>query len=321
MQERFESITNQVIKSDKIIIMSHKQVDLDGFASSLGLYTIFKELNKQVYLYLEEELEVTVKKAYQQILKAHYPLCLYQQSVLITENTLLIVLDTHKRNMVAFEPLLSQVSNIIVLDHHIKGQPYIDNAKIIYIDANLSSTTELIAFYFQYLKLMPSSLIATIMLAGIEVDTNGFQVKTSANTYEIAAYLMRMGADSILKQELLKQDVKTFLKRQEFVKKSVMINEHMILCVLDDAIYEKSELARISEELLQFESVDASFTIGHIAENVIGISARSTGKIDVEEMMKKLDGGGHKTTAATQISSKSLMAVQQRLIEVIEKNN
>ena len=65
-------------------------------------------------------------------------------------------------------------------------------------------------------------------------------------------------------------------------------------CVMDDNIYKKYMLALISEDLLQFDNVEASFTIGYVDENVVGISARSIGNIDVENIMYKLGGGGHK---------------------------
>ena len=104
---------------------------------------------------------------------------------------------------------------------------------------------------------------------------------------------------------------------QIFIKRSFTYNNKYMISVLDDKVYEKKYLATISEELLQFEGIEASFTIGFIDSNVIGISARSIGNIDVEQIMAKLNGGGHKTTAATQFVDSSLEEVKQKLISIL----
>ena len=113
--------------------------------------------------------------------------------------------------------------------------------------------------------------------------------------------LTAMGADSILKQALLKEDKDSYLRRSNFVKHSYMINENMAMCTLDDEIYSTKDLAEIAEQLLQFDDVEASFSIGKIKEDMVGISARSLGNVDVEIIMEALGGGGHLTDAATQL--------------------
>lgn len=156
------------------------------------------------------------------------------------------------------------------------------------------------------------------MLAGIEVDTNEFNIKTSPETFKTAAYLLELGANNIDKQNLLKENKENYCKRQDFIKKSYMINKNMALCVMDKNIYERYQLALISEDLLQFDDVEASFTIGFIDKNIIGISARSIGEIDVEAIMRSLGGGGHQTDAACTIESKKLEEVKQKLLQSIE---
>ena len=104
------------------------------------------------------------------------------------------------------------------------------------------------------------------MLAGIEIDTNGFNLKTTDKTYEAAAFLTKLAADHIQKQELLKENKESYLKRQDFVKTSFMINANMAMCLLDNEIHKKADLAMIAEELLKFENVEASYAIGKHSE-------------------------------------------------------
>ena len=177
--------------------------------------------------------------------------------------------------------------------------------------------SELITYYAEYVNIDLDNVIATILLAGIEIDTNTFNLKTTSRTYEAASTLMEMGADSILKQELLKESKEDYLKRATYIGSSFMINENMAMCLINKIITTK-DLAETAEELLNFEDVEASFVIGKLEDNLIGISARSLGSIDVSETMKALGGGGHSSNAATQIKDKTLKEVKQDIIDLIK---
>ena len=190
-----------------------------------------------------------------------------------------------------------------------------------YVNANASSIVEIMVGYLQYLGMNIPPLLATILLAGMEIDTNSFNVKTTAETFLSAAYLMSNGADTIKKQELLKEVKSTYIKKQYFIKNSRMINEKMALCVLDQSVYSNKFLASLSEDLLQFENVEASFTIGKLKDQRIGISARSLGNINVLEIIRRLGGGGHLTEAATQIENQTIAEVEKQLLSVIEGGN
>ena len=185
------------------------------------------------------------------------------------------------------------------------------------INASLSSTVEFVTKYFKYLNKTVDPIIATFMLVGLEIDTNNFRLKTTKDTYEAASFLSQIGADNVLKQELLQENKDDYIRRQKLIEKSYMVNESMALCVADNQIYESKDLAYIAEQLLQFENVAASFVIGHLSKDTIGISARSLGNINVEEIMAKLGGGGHLTEAATQIKNSTLKKVEKQLIEQI----
>ena len=154
------------------------------------------------------------------------------------------------------------------------------------------------------------------MLAGIEIDTNGFKIKTTEKTYEAAAYLTSLGADSVIIQELQQESKDDYFKMQRVIEKSEMINKNTILCSLDNNPVDKKTLAKIAEELLKFEDVDASYVIGYLNEEIIGVSARSLGNIEFG-CMQKLGGGGHLSNAAAQLTNTTIDKVKEKIINLI----
>ena len=323
MEEIFNSLTQLIKEHNSILIMTHRNPDFDGMGSALGLQQIINSFKKESYICINNsEKNSSLKKSYDLIKENN----LYFNTVkktnvekLINDDTLLIILDTHKKEMTEIPELIDKVKNIIVIDHHIKSKDHINDITLSYINSGLSSTVEFMANYIKYLNKQIDPLFATFMLVGLEIDTNNFRLKTTDKTYEAAAFLSKLGADNILKQELLQENKEIYIKRQKLIEKSFMINQNMTLCVLDNKIYENKDLAAIAEELLQFENVEASFVIGNISKDIVGISARSIGKINVEEIMAKLGGGGHYTEAATQIKEKTINEVQELLLNVLKE--
>lgn len=323
MEEIFNSLTQLIKEHNSILIMTHRNPDFDGMGSALGLQQIINSFKKESYICINNsEKNSSLKKSYDLIKENN----LYFNTVkktnvdnLINDDTLLIILDTHKKEMTEIPELIDKVKNIIVIDHHIKSKDHINDITLSYINSGLSSTVEFMANYIKYLNKQIDPLFATIMLVGLEIDTNNFRLKTTDKTYEAAAFLSKLGANNILKQELLQENKEIYIKRQKLIEKSFMINKNMTLCILDSKIYENKDLAAIAEELLQFENVEASFVIGNISKDIVGISARSIGKINVEEIMAKLGGGGHYTEAATQIKEKTIKEVQELLLNVLKE--
>lgn len=322
MKKILDKITENVKQNKKIIIASHKDMDLDAIGSSLCLYKIVEQLNKDPYILIDTiKQNQTLEKSIQKIKEKKIKINFIEEKAIKKYNpseTLVIILDTNKKGLIGSHKLIDYFNKIIVIDHHIQSEDFIPNTIFTYINNNTSSATEIMYYYLKYLKFKIDPIIATIMLAGIEVDTNGFNIKTNAKTFQTAAALLQLGADNIEKQELLKENKENYCKRQEFIKNSYMINKKMALCMMDKNIYEKYQLALISEDLLQFDDVEASFTIGYIESDTIGISARSIGKIDVEKIMRSLGGGGHQTDAACAINSNNLEEVKQQLLKKIE---
>ena len=318
METLFEKLNEYIKSYDSFIIMGHKDPDLDSLGSSLGLCEIIESFNKKAYLFLDdkhlEEYNSNINQAVKKMEKTI--ICVDERSYKKIEGrTLLIITDVHTQERLEYPKLIDKF-DVIVLDHHIKNKNYIKNTKFLYIDSNLSSMSELITYYSEYLNIDLDNVVATILLAGIEIDTNGFNLKTTSKTYEAASTLMEMGADSIMKQELLKETKEAYIKKASFIKNSFMINDNMAMCIIND-LTESKTLAEVAEEMLNFEDIKATFTLGKIDENTVGVSARSLGEIDVSVYMKKLGGGGHSSNAATQIKDKTLKEIKQDIINLI----
>ena len=319
MQHLFKKLNEIINEYDSFIVTGHKDPDLDSLGSCLGLCEIIESFGKNAYLFLDnkhlENYNSNINESFEKMEKDI--ICVNERTYKkIKGKTLLIITDTHIKERLEY-PELVEKFDTIVLDHHIKSKKYIKDTKFLYIDSNLSSMSELITYYAEYVNIDLDNVIATILLGGIEIDTNGFNLKTTSRTYEAASTLMEMGADSILKQELLKESKEDYLKRATYIGSSFMINENMAMCVINKIITSK-DLAETAEELLNFEDVEASFVIGKLEDDLVGISARSLGDIDVSETMKALGGGGHSSNAATQIKDKTIKEVKQEIIDLIK---
>lgn len=318
MKKIFSEITKYIQQNKNVLIVAHKGMDLDAIGASLCLYRIIESQKKNPYIFLEDIAgNETIKKSIETINNLNINFVTASTvNKLSNDNTIVIVVDTNKKGLLAYSNLLENYNKIIVIDHHIKTGDSI-NALFTYIDNKKSSATEIILEYLQETDAYLEAPMATIMLAGIEIDTNGFNIKTTSDTFRAAAKLLDLGANNIEKQKLLKVNKENYCKRQDFIKSSYMINNNMALCIMDNNIYQRYELALISEDLLQFNDVEASFTIGFIDKNTVGISARSIGKINVEKIMRKLNGGGHQTDAACSVNSKEIEPIKKELLKCI----
>jgi len=316
----FQKLTEILSKYKRMIIMSHQNPDLDAIGSSMGLSCILNQMGKENYIFLSsnnlDDYNSSVRQALEKVKNVEYLYPdTYQEK--IDEDTVLIILDVHQQERIEYPKILDTISNVVVLDHHIKNNSYIKETELFYIDSTMSSMVEFISNYAKYSGVNLGIVVSTVMLAGMEIDTNGYNLKTTEHTFETAAYLTSMGADSVLKQTLLKESKDEYLRRADFLKSSFVIFKNIGMCILTTPLCQKEELAEVAEELLKFESVAASFAIGQLQGGLVGVSARSMVDIDVCAIMKRLGGGGHVTNAASQIPDKTVKEVEHMIKKVL----
>ncbi len=294
-------------ESDKVIIMGHRFPDMDAIGAAIGVLKAVQVSQKEGYIVLEgvnpsiQKLMETVK-ADERLYK--WFVTPEQAMQITTPRSLAVVVDTHKASMVAEPKLLQQTQRIMVIDHHRRSEEFINEATLIYMEPYASSTCELVTELLQYFqdRLTMEVLEATVLLAGIVVDTKSFALRTGARTFEAASFLRRNGADSGLIQRMLKEDLEAFIRRAEVIKHAEILYEHIAIAVTTPGSkYPQLLIAQAADTLMNMTDIVASFVVSERTDGLIGISARSLGQINVQVVMEQLGGGGHLTNAAAQL--------------------
>ena len=297
---------------DNIVIMGHSYPDLDCYGSSLGIYNRVTALRKNCYVYLDgNDYSQIMHKAISSVSGVKY---INSEKISNLTNILLIIVDVHQVERLENSDIFEFCKDYVILDHHIKDKKCPKDSKILYINNNLSSMIELVAYYLDYSGVSVDSSVATIMLAGLEIDTNGYNLKTTSRTYKAASILVEMGADIVGKQELLKESKDDYVRRADYIKNSITVNDSVALCVLP-VINKQEILAEIADSLLNFDEIEASFVVSKIDDKNYGISARSIGSVDILKAINKLGGGGSTSSAAAK-TDKSLSEIKEIIVKM-----
>ncbi|WP_342599591.1 DHH family phosphoesterase [Psychrobacillus sp. FSL H8-0483] len=319
--------------SDKVFVMGHRMPDMDAIGSAVGVRKM-AEMNKvEGYVVVDfNEFDSSVLRLMDEIKEKPdlYNRFISPEEAInkMTDKTLLVVVDTHKPSLVIDEKLLQKAEKIVVIDHHRRGEEFISNTMLVYMEPYASSTSELVTELIEYQPKNEkiSMLEATSMLAGIIVDTKSFTLRTGARTFEAASYLRTHGADTILVQSLLKEDLDTYIERSKIVQTVEFFRKGIAIAQGEESIsYSQVLLAQTADILLTMSNVTASFVIGRRSESTIGISARSLGDVNVQLVMERLNGGGHLTNAACQLENKTIeeaiTLLKDAIMEIIEGGN
>lgn len=321
MDYLFKKLTENIKSHSNVIIMTHKHPDLDGMGSAIALSKIVESFKKDCFVvYPDDKVTVSLEKAVKLLKENNINVNFKTYSEVlevINENTLLIILDTQKPMLVQNSDLLDKVKDIFVIDHHTNSSEHISNTVFEYINSNKSSIVEVITEYLVYLNKTLNPIIITILSAGMEVDTHSYSLKTTENTFKMAGILTRLGADPILKKEMLKESKDEAIKRNDHIKNSYFIADGYLLCDMGTDIDDNVDLAILADELLRFDSVEVSFAIGKLKNGNVAVSARSMGKVSAAVIMSAIGGGGHVTDAAAQFTDKSNAEVIEMIKNVV----
>lgn len=313
--------------STNVMIMGHKLPDMDALGSAVGILKMVMHNEVDGYVVIDkDEVDKSVNRLMREMSKNEQFMSCFispeKAKELISEDTLIIVVDTHRPTMVEEESLLNETDKIVVIDHHRRGEDFIKDAILVYMEPYASSTAELVTELLEYQpkKIKLSMLEATALLAGIIVDTKSFTFRTGARTFDAASYLRSNGADTILVQNLLKQDMNEYIRKAELIEEAYMYKEGFAISFgKDNVSYDQVLIAKAADTLLTMTDVIASFVIAKRSDNVVSISSRSLGNINVQLIMEELGGGGHLTNAAAQIESSSVREVEQHLLRIIDE--
>ena len=306
-------------ESENVIIMGHTNSDIDAMGTSLGVYRLAKTNNKEAYIVNEtagSSLENFIKTAKEQ--EEYKDTIIGKEEALskITEETLLVVVDTHKTTYVEVPELLEKTNKIVVIDHHRRSTDFIENAILTFHEVYASSACELVTELIEYSEndITLSQIEIEGLYAGIMMDTKNFTFKTGVRTFEAAAYLRKCGVDIIKVKKWFQSDLETYHKISEIVANAEIVNDSIGISIYDKQDANSNIVcAKAADELLTISDITASFVIGNLGDKIC-ISGRSIGDINVQVILEKLGGGGHITLAGAQVEGMTIEEVKQELI-------
>ena len=313
------ALENLIKESSKVMIMGHTNPDIDAMGSAIGIYRLAKSLDKNAYIISNNRPAL---QSFMDSLKEEpeYEDVIISKEVAeenIDEDTLLVVVDTHKVTYVESEEVLKKANKIVIIDHHRRSADYIENATLTFQEVYASSAAELVTELLQYAEVNVElkKIEAEALYAGIMMDTKSFTFKTGVRTFEAAAYLRKCGVDIIRVKKWFQSDLESFNKIADIVKKAEIVNDSIAIALCEDTKSKDISLlcAKAADELLTISDVTASFVLGDTGEKIC-ISGRSIGDINVQVILEKLGGGGHITLAGAQVEGMTIEEVKQELI-------
>lgn len=301
------ALRDLIKESGNVVIMGHKMPDMDAIGAAIGILKAALLFGKEAYIVLEG-INPAIQKMMEMLREdekfAKWFVTPDQALGMTDSRTLAVVVDTHKASMVKESRILTQTNKIVVVDHHRRSEEFISNAILVYMEPYASSTCELVTELLQYIhdRVLLDVREATALLAGITVDTKNFSLRTGARTFDAASFLRRNGADSMMIQRMLKEDLEEYVRKAEIIKHAEVFYDHVAIAVTEPGRKVAQLLiAQSADTLLNMTDIYASFVIGERPDGLIGVSARSLGHMNVQVVMERMGGGGHLTNAAAQL--------------------
>ena len=328
LKTRLKSIAIQKLLDDAstIFIMGHMNGDLDALGASIGLSCAISILGRTSYIVINEKTHLApelIQRAREQIQDIAF-ITESEALEMVEPDSLLIIVDTHKKALLESKVLYEKVKNTAIIDHHRKDVNYIDNSLLFFHDPNASSASEMVTEiipYFKNFTRLPEEA-ANALLAGIMLDTKNFVIRATVRTFEAAAYLKKMGADTVSVKEFFTNSIDFYRMKAAIVSSAELYKGFAVSVVETTPELEKSMrviASQAADELMNISDICASFVIFD-ADGKMNISGRSYGKVNVQLIVEKLHyGGGHQTMAAAQIPDITAEKAKEMLLDAIEQ--
>ena len=310
-----------IADAGEVYIMGHSFADMDAVGAAAGICCAARKRGKQARIVIDREHTAA------ETLIARLDALPEYSGVFLTPaeaflqmraDTLLVVVDTNRPDMVENPQLLESCNRVAVIDHHRRAATYIENAAFNFHEPYASSASELVTELLQYL-VEPTDLLreeAGALLAGIVLDTKNFGVRTSSRTFEAAAFLRRIGADTVAVKKLFQNDLSATVARYRIIQNARLYRGSIAIAALDYTVT-RTLAAQAADELLNISGIDTSFVL-YPQDGVTYISARSLGDANVQVILEPLGGGGNAATAGAQVKNHT---VQQTLDELLQSIN
>lgn len=316
------AVRDFIQSADRVFLMGHANADYDSFGAAIGLQRAVRALYRQPYIVYEQA--PAVKNLMDEIKqhKEYDGMFVEPEKALelATEDSLVIVLDTHRPSMLPCPQLLNKVNKVVLIDHHRRATEFISPCSLVYHEPYASSTCEMITEILQYIgeEVKINTVEAESLYMGILMDTKNFLIKTGVRTFEAASYLRRHGLNTVAVKKMFNVGKEEYAHRVDIVKTAEKVTNHVAIAVSEKRYPNIRVIAsQAADEILNIDNIEASFVL-YPMENGVGISGRSLGDINVQLILESLGGGGHMTVAGAQMKNKSLTQVKAELTKAIK---
>lgn len=315
-----DALRDLITSSDAVFVMGHRLSDLDCLGSAVAMTSVSRTLGTKAYAVVRRQATMASQLIDRYVQADLEELFVEPEAAeaMMTKNSLLIIVDTHSATMLEYPELYELAERVVVIDHHRRMVNYIQDAVLTYHESASSSASELVAELLPYLyKDKISRMDAESLLAGIMLDTRNFVLRTGVRTFEAAAYLRSLGADTVSVKKLFAESLQLYRYRNDLVSAAHVYNRTAIASSTVDYSTNRAAASQAADDLLTVQGVVASFVVTQMGQQ-INISARSFGECNVQLIMEALGGGGHLTMAATQMSDISVEHAVERLKDAID---
>lgn len=312
-----DALKELMLSADRVFVMGHRMSDLDCIGSGIALASVAQSLGIPASVVVDRSATMA------RLLIDRYDASLFMDPIIacrnITKKSLLIVVDTHSVNMLESVDLYRMAERVALIDHHRRMVNYIEDTVLTYHEAGSSSTCELITELLPYLVTdkMPRG-VADALLSGIMLDTRNFVLRTGVRTFEAAAYLKGLGADTVAVKKIFSEDLELYRRKSDLVSGAVLYKRMAIAMSDDDYSAQRAAAAQAADDLLLVQGAIASFVVTPM-DDFVQISARSYGECNVQLIMEALGGGGHLTMAATQLRNTTVVSAREQLLQAIDE--
>ena len=316
-----QALQELIKESKNVVIMGHQKMDADSLGAAVGVYRIAKTMEKDAYI-VYNDYGIAIDGLVRRLGKAYNDVLLDTDSILakMSEDTLLIIVDTHRKDYVEAPEIVENTNKIVIIDHHRKSTDAIEDAILTFHEVYASSACELVTEILQYVdeKFELPLTEAECLYAGILTDTKNFMYKTGVRTFEAAAYLKKIGVDVATIKKMFQNDVDTYIAISDVIRSSEIVFDNIAIAVCPNEVENQIQIAaQAADELLNLNGVETSFVLLDM-KDYINISGRSNGALNVQLVLEKLGGGGHMMIAGAQVQKTTIEETKQKLLKAIE---
>ncbi len=316
------TLSQLITQSEQIFVMGHKMADLDALGAAVGICCLCRKQGKNAHIVIDLERNASQAMISKLKTSPDYKDCfLSGQDALVAADSrsLLVVVDTNRPDQVECKPLLESIRSVVVIDHHRRAADYIEKPALSLHDTRASSASELVTELLQY-AVEPKDinpLEAEALLAGLALDTKNFTVRTNSRSFEAAAFLRSLGADTVEVKKLFQSDLRSTVARYKIIQAARMYHNTIAIAALDYTV-SRTLAAQAADELLNITGIETSFVLYPQDDQTI-ISARSIGEVNVQIILEALGGGGNAATAGAQVKNKAVETTLDLLLRSINK--